>query len=96
MIHNFKHGFSAAPNEFLKDKTLSSSAKICLTRLIGYDGVKSEHICPKIATLAEATGLGPATVKRCLKELKERGLIVSTRRGKRMSNIYDVIPQSSW
>lgn len=82
--------FAKAPLSLLRRTDISDGAKLCLIRLFGYDGPKVEFPCPKIATLAKDLGVSEVTVKRRLKELKDKGLIVPIRRGKKLSNQYKI------
>lgn len=81
--------FAPIPNEILRRKDLSHSAKLCCARLIQYAG-KDGKAFPKIPTLGDELGMSIRAVQRFISELEGAGLIRTERRGRGQSNMYHV------
>lgn len=67
-------GFATIPRAVLHDATLSTDAKMVYLVLSSHVGAQA-HVWPSHATIAETAGLSVATVKRRLRELRDRGLV---------------------
>lgn len=87
-INPFRRFIGSFIPEWLEEMTeISDGAKIVYARLARYAG-KDGSAFPKQQTLANATGKPLRTLKRCLKELCDNGLLESKQRGLGMPNVY--------
>ena len=86
--------FARVPNELLTKRTFFglSDAELCVVlalHSLRYAG-RFDLPRPKIATLAEMTGRSVAAARRAIRSLKEKGLLLTTRRMRH--NEYDLAP----
>jgi len=81
----FYNGF--VPNWLMCRIEVKPGPKLLYARLCQYAG-KDGKCFPKQQTLAKELGTSVRTVARWMKELKDHGLIETTRLGKRCSNRY--------
>jgi DNA-binding transcriptional MocR family regulator len=76
------HAFFKITEALAENKTLSSTTKLVLARLIRHCNLQTGQCNPKIATLARELGLSKITIQRTVARLRTLGWI-QTRRGQR-------------
>lgn len=81
-------GYTLLPNYVLHTKGLSAFAKLVYALILSYAWGSKNASFPGQETLAEDCGLGIATVKRAVKELKEKEFITVIQRGQGKTNVY--------
>lgn len=80
-------GFTQMPNVILSAPALSAGAKLTYIGLLSF-AWQDGSCFPGQETLAERVGAGRRSVVRYLQELQDVGLLVITRRGQGMTNLY--------
>ncbi|HEV8636990.1 MAG TPA: helix-turn-helix domain-containing protein [Chloroflexota bacterium] len=80
-------GFTQIPNVMLSTPALSAGAKLTYVGLLSF-AWQDGSCFPGQETLAERVGAGRRSVVRYLQELQDLGLLVITRRGQGMTNLY--------
>jgi hypothetical protein len=81
-------GYTLIPNYVLHSRGLSAFAKLVYSVILSYAWGSKNSSFPGQERLAEDCGLGIATVKRTIKELKEKEFITVIQRGQGKTNVY--------
>src|SRR3982751_3769817 len=76
-----------APYWILERKRISTGAKLCYIRLLGFAG-KDARCYPSLETLGKGLGVSDRQARDYVKELERRGLIAVEQRGLRKTNVY--------
>jgi hypothetical protein len=76
-----------APCWVLKHKRISTSAKLCYIRLLGFAG-RDARCYPSLDTLGATLGVSPRQARDYVKELQRAMLITVEQRGLRKTNVY--------
>ena len=84
-------GWSAVPRIVTSDRRLSKNARLVFATLQHYCWTKLEAF-PTQATLALEIGCSARTIKRAVRELRERNLVKITRKKMPGSNHYHLVP----
>jgi DNA-binding transcriptional ArsR family regulator len=84
-------GYTVVPNVLLHYPGLSPSARLLLIMLRHY-AHQSEEAWPGQKRLADDLGLSESTIRRAVRELEERALIETRRRGMGQSLLYRLMP----
>jgi Helix-turn-helix domain len=80
-------GFTEIPNTILRNPDLTPGAKLVFMGLMSYAWGK-DSCFPGQERLAKDIGLHRVTVNKHIRELKEKGFLEVTRRGKTQTNLY--------
>jgi hypothetical protein len=83
-----QQGYTLIPNYVLHTNGLTPFAKIVYAMILSYAWGNKNSSFPGQSKLAEDCGLGIATVKRAVKELKEKNFITVIQRGLGKTNVY--------
>jgi hypothetical protein len=81
-------GYTLIPNYILHTNGLSAYAKLVYALLLSYAWGEKNNSFPGQERLAEDCGLGIATIKRAVKELKDKEFITVIQRGLGKTNVY--------
>jgi hypothetical protein len=81
-------GYTLIPNYILHTEKLSAFAKMVYAILLSYAWGNKNSSFPGQEALAKDCGLGIATVKRTIKELKDKEFITVIQRGLGKTNVY--------
>ena len=76
-----------APYWLLEHRGISTGAKLCYIRLLGFAG-KDARCYPSLETLGFSLGVSDRQARDYVKELERQGLIVIEQRGLRKTNVY--------
>lgn len=76
-----------APYWILEHKGISTGAKLCYIRLLGFAG-KDARCYPSLERLGTSLGVSERQARDYVKELERAGLIVIEQRGLRKTNVY--------
>ena len=76
-----------APYWLLEHRGISTGAKLCYIRLLGFAG-KDGRCYPSLERLGTSLGVSERQARDYVKELEHRGLIVVEQRGLRKTNVY--------
>ena len=76
-----------APYWLLEHRGISTGAKLCYIRLLGFAG-KDARCYPSLETLGTSLGVSERQARDYVKELERSGLIVVEQRGLRKTNVY--------
>jgi hypothetical protein len=76
-----------APYWLLEHRGISTGAKLCYIRLLGFAG-KDARCYPSLETLGASLGVSERQARDYVKELACRGLVVVEQRGLRKTNVY--------
>lgn len=80
-------GYTQVPNTILRDKKLSTGAKIAYAVLLSY-AWQDDHCFKGQVKMAEDMGASPRSVVTYLKELERVGYVEKVRRGLNKTNVY--------
>src|SRR5690242_4282709 len=78
-------GFTQVPNCVIRDKTLSSNAKLVYAQLLSY-AWHNDYVFPGQDTMAEELGISRPTVNKAIAELEAEGYLEVRRRGQGLTN----------
>jgi hypothetical protein len=78
---------SFAPYWLLEHRGISTGAKLCYIRLLGFAG-KDARCYPSLDTLGTSLGVSGRQARDYVKELERSGLVVVEQRGLRKTNVY--------
>ena len=76
-----------APYWLLEHRGISTGAKLCYIRLLGFAG-KDARCYPSLETLGTSLGVSERQARDYVKELERSGLVVVEQRGLRKTNVY--------
>jgi hypothetical protein len=79
--------YTVASNAIMRDPSLSMGARMTYWMLLSY-AFQKEECWPGQARLATLIGVTEKPLRNWIAELEERGLVVSIRRGKGLTNLY--------
>ncbi len=83
-----QQGYTLLPNYILHTDKLTPYAKLIYAIILSYAWGEKDSAFPGQEQLAEDCGLGIATVKRAIKELKDKEFLTVIQRGLGKTNIY--------
>lgn len=83
----WQHGFTVIPNLVVSEAMLSPGA-FRIYALFLYYAREDDHVWPGQDGLARVSGMGERTIRTAIRELEDRGLLRTVRRGLGKTNLY--------